>query len=170
MRERRKRGDSGFTLIEIALVVLIIGLIALIVLPRMAGLSGGNLKTAVRHLTGTIQTLRDEAESRQILLRLGFDLSSQQYDVSALSENGEFKTYHTETLNKVQLPPRIRLKDVVTLKQGKVTEGMAYIFFYPAGRAEKATLHFEEGGRPATFQVASLSGKVKWTDGYLEEP
>ena len=170
MRKRKKKGASGFTLIEIALVVLIIGLIALIVLPRMAGLSGGNLKTAVRHLTGTIQTLRDEAESRQKLLRLGFDLSSQQYDVSALSENGEFKPYHTETLNKVQLPARIRLKDVVTLKQGKVTEGMAYIFFYPAGRAEKATLHFEEGGRPATIQVASLSGKVKWTDGYLEEP
>jgi type II secretion system protein H len=169
VKKRKKKGASGFTLIEIVLVVLIIGLIALIVLPRMTGLSGGNLKTTVRHLTGTIQTLRDEAESRQKLLRLGFDLSSQQYDISAMNENGEFKPYHTETLNRVQLPARIRLKDVVTLKQGKVTEGMAYIFFYPAGRTEKATLHFEDGGRPVTFQVASLSGKVKWTDGYLEE-
>ena len=169
MNKTRKGGDSGFTLIEMTLVVLIIGIMALLLLPRLTGLSGGNFKTVTRHLIGTIQTLRDEAESRQKILRLNFNLSSQLYDISVLKENGEFVPYQTESLGKVQLPAQIYLKDVVTLRQGKVTEGTAYLFFYPLGRVEKTYLHFEENGRLVTLKVFSLSGKVKLYDGYFEE-
>ena len=166
---KRKVHCSGFTLIEITVVLLIIGLMALILLPRITGLSGGNLKTVTRHLIGTIQTLRDEAQLRQKILRLNFNLSSQLYDISMLKESGEFVSYQTESLGKVQLPFQTHLKDVVTLRQGKVTEGTAYLFFYPLGRVEKAFLHFEENGRPLTLKVFSLSGKVKLYDGYIEE-
>ncbi|MHB8482734.1 MAG: pilus assembly FimT family protein [Nitrospiria bacterium] len=161
--------SPGFTLIEMTLVVFIIGLMALILLPRLTGLSGGNFKTVTRHLIGTIQTLRDESESRQKILRLNFNLSSQFYDISVLKENGEFVPYQTESLGKVNLPSQIHLKDVVTLRQGKVTEGSAYLFFYPLGRVEMAYLHFEEAGRLVTLKVLSLSGKVQIYDGYLEE-
>ncbi|MBI1821533.1 MAG: prepilin-type N-terminal cleavage/methylation domain-containing protein [Nitrospirae bacterium] len=160
---------AGFTLIEISVVVLIMGLMALILLPRLTGLSGGNLNTVTRHLIGTIQTLKDEAESRQKIFRLNFNLPSQVYDISVLKENGEFVPYQTESLGKVQLPSQIRLKDMVTLRQGKVTDGTAYLFFYPLGRVEKAILHFEENGRLLTLKVMPLSGKVKLYDGYLEE-
>lgn len=151
------------------MVILIVGLIALVLLPRMTGFSGGNAKTVLRHLTGTIQTLRDEAEFRQQILRLNFNISEQRYDVSYLSETGEFVPYHNDSLGEVKFRGNIILKDVVTLRQGKVTEGTAYLFFYPIGRVEKGYLHFEEEGRPITLQIYPLSGKVKWYDSYVEE-
>jgi prepilin-type N-terminal cleavage/methylation domain-containing protein len=160
---------SGFTLIEIVIVILIIGLVALILLPRITGFSGGNGKTVIRHLTGAIQTLRDEAEFRQKIFRLNLNISEQSYDVSFLNENGEFVPFQSDILRKVAFGANIRLKDVVTLRQGKVTEGTAYLFFYPLGRVEKGYFHFEEDGRPITLQVYPLSGKVKWYDGYIEE-
>ncbi|MBI1823863.1 MAG: prepilin-type N-terminal cleavage/methylation domain-containing protein, partial [Nitrospirae bacterium] len=39
--------NRGFTLIEIVIVVLIIGLIALLLLPRIAGISKKKKKTAI---------------------------------------------------------------------------------------------------------------------------
>jgi prepilin-type N-terminal cleavage/methylation domain-containing protein len=163
------RRPDGFTLIEIVIVILIIGLIALILLPRITGYSGGNGKTAIRHLTGAIQTLRDEAEFRQKIFRLNLNISEQRYDVSFLNESGEFVPFQSDILGKAAFGGNIRLKDVVTLRQGKVTEGTAYLFFYPLGRVEKGYFHFEEEGRPITLQVYPLSGKVKWYDGYIEE-
>jgi prepilin-type N-terminal cleavage/methylation domain-containing protein len=167
----KKKGlkNSGFTLIEIVIVVLIIGLLALVLLPRMAGFSGGNSKTAIRHLTGTIQTLRDEAEFQQKIFRLNFNISEQKYDVSLLNENGEFVPYHSDSIGVAEFRGKLLLKDVVTLRQGKVSEGTAYLFFYPLGRVEKGYLHFEDEGRPFTLQIYSISGKVKWYDGYLEQ-
>lgn len=159
----------GFTLIEIVIVVFIIGLIALLLLPRITGISKGNAKTAIRHLTGTIQSLRDEAEIRQRIFRLSFYLSEQRYDASYLDEKGEFVPYHSDSVEKAAWGREIVLKDVVTLRQGKVTEGTASLFFYPQGRVEKGLFHFEDGGRPMTLQVHALSGKVKWIDGYVEE-
>jgi len=160
---------DGFTLIEIIVVILIIGLISLILLPRITGFSGGNGKTVIRHLTGAIQTLRDEAEFRQKIFRLNLNISEQRYDASFLNENGEFVPFQSDTVGKVTLRGNFRLKDVVTLRQGKVTEGTAYLFFYPLGRVEKGYFHFEEAGMPITLQVYPLSGKVKWYDGYIEE-
>jgi prepilin-type N-terminal cleavage/methylation domain-containing protein len=160
---------SGFTLIEIVVVVLIIGLIALLVLPRMTGFSKNNPKTAIRHLTGTIHSLRDESEIRQKIFRLSFYLSEQRYDVSYRSENGEFVPYHSDSVEKGTWSGGLILKDVVTPRQGKVAEGTASLFFYPEGRIDKGFIHFEEDGRPMTLQVHSLSGKVKWIEGYVEE-
>ena len=163
------RNVCGFTLIEMTIVILIIGLTALILLPRVTGYSGGNGKTVIRHLTGAIQTLRDEAEFRQKIFRLNLNISEQRYDASFLNENGEFVPFQSDILGKTAFGGKVLLKDVVTLRQGKVTEGTAYLFFYPLGRVEKGYFHFEEEGRPITLQLFSLSGKVKWYDGYIEE-
>jgi prepilin-type N-terminal cleavage/methylation domain-containing protein len=163
------RAASGFTLIEIVVVVLIIGLIALFVLPRMTGFSKDNGKTAIRHLTGTIHSLRDESEIRQKIFRLTFYLSEQRYDISYLADNGEFVPYHSASVEKGAWGRGMLLKDVVTPRQGKVAEGSASLFFYPQGRVDKGLIHFEEEGHPMTLEVHSLSGKVKWLEGYVEE-
>ena len=168
--DKGRIGESpGFTLIEIIVVVLIIGMIALILLPRMTGLSSGSSGQVIRHLTGTIQTLRDEAEFNQKILRLNFNISEQRYDASIQGEGGDFIPFHSDTVGKSEIGGNLVLKDVETLRQGKVSEGTACLFFFPLGRVEKGYLHFEEAGRPMTLQILSLSGKTKWLEGYVED-
>ena len=154
---------------ETVAVVLIIGLMALILLPRMTGYSSGNLRSVSRHLIGTIQSVRDEAESRQEILVLAVNLKEQSYEVTRMRENGEIVPFEGTGVGKVRLPARVKIRDVVTTRQGKVTEGTAFIHFFPAGRVEKSEFHLEEGGRVLTLSLSTLSGKVKLDEGYIEE-
>lgn len=163
------RDRRGFTLIETVVVVLIIGLLTLVILPRITGYASGDIRSVSRHLIGAIQTLRDEAEARQLLLVLNVNLKEQSYQVSRFNESGEAVSYPEGGVAKVVLPGRVKIRDVVTLRQGKVAEGIAYIHFFPSGRVEKSSFHLEEEGRLSTLSVAPFSGKIRIDDGYIEQ-
>jgi general secretion pathway protein G len=56
MTERRQSGKAGFTLIEILLVVVIIGILAALVGPRLVGRAGDAERTAARSDIATIES------------------------------------------------------------------------------------------------------------------
>ena len=66
MKERNKeirRGDAGFTLIEILLVVVIIGILAAVAVPRLGGRVGQSQIAAARASIGAISTAIDLYET-----------------------------------------------------------------------------------------------------------
>ncbi len=162
--------QRGFTLIELVLVLFILGLVLTAVFPKMISFTGGDFKRTSRHLIRTVQLLMDRAAATNRLYRLHYDLESQQYWATVLESSGEFSKADPILVQRVSLRDPIRLDDVTTLRQGKVTEGRAFTQFYPSGLVERTLLHLSKGeDDTVTLIIEPLTGRIKIKEGYVEE-
>ncbi len=159
---------NGFTFLEIVVVLFIIGLLLLLVYPKIQTLTENGLQSASRHLVGTIQYLYHEAMATHQVRRLSYDLRAGAYQVQAINSFGESAT-PASIGGWVQLPQGVTFQDVVTLRQGKVTEGEAFTQFFPAGLVEKTVIHLTDQNQHVfTLDINPLSGRVKVYEGYIE--
>jgi general secretion pathway protein H len=159
---------NGFTLLEITVVLFVFGLLLLLVYPKIQTLTENGLQTASRHLVGTIQYLYHEAMANRQVRRISYDLQGGAYQVQAINSLGESATA-TSLGGRVKLPRGVAFQDVVTLHQGKVTEGEAFTQFFPAGLVEKTVIHLkDEDQHVITLDINPLSGRVKVYEGYIE--
>jgi prepilin-type N-terminal cleavage/methylation domain-containing protein len=161
MRQR----SAGFTLLEIMVVIIIIGTIMAIAIPKMNDMFETNLKSTIRKLAGAVQFCFNESVIKQTPLRLNFDLVTGEYWLSYLSVNGqtgEFVDTPNEMFDHQKLPSGVFLKDMATPhSQEKRTEGTDFISFFPTGYAEKAVLHLSSrDGRVFTLVVKSMTGRL----------
>ena len=150
------------------LVVIILGVTALLVLPRVSSFGGGDLKWASRRLAGLIQHLALEAAATKQTYRLYYGLESGAYWVAVLKENGEFVEMTDPTTARRALPRDVSFEDVVTFQQGKIDRGEAFTQFFPVG-VETTSIHLKEGeSRRWTLAVNPLTGRVKIYDDYVD--
>jgi hypothetical protein len=68
------------------------------------------------------------------------------------------------------LDPALRIKDIVNLERGKITQGIVSLTFNPEGFVEPATIHFvDKSENFYTFSINPLTGQSQWQEGYSEE-
>ncbi len=154
---------------------MILGTVALIVIPRVSSFSSGDLERESRHLSAVIMHLTQESASKKEVYRLYFDLNSNDYWVSTVEGSGETVTVHeNKTIKRRHLPDGIRFEDIITAREGKVTEGVVFSEFYPIG-IESVIIHLieEEENREIerrhfTLIANPLTGRVKAFDRYVE--
>jgi prepilin-type N-terminal cleavage/methylation domain-containing protein len=168
--------QAGFTLIELVVVLMILGAIALIVIPRVRSFSAGDLERTSRHLSGVILHLTQESASKKEVYRLYFNLDSDDYwvvRVQAIDAENVTLQEH-ETIKRRHLPEGIAFEDIMTARQGTVTEGEVFAEFHPIG-IEAMAIHLievEESGRMDarhfTLVANPLTGRVKAFDRYVE--
>lgn len=162
--------QAGFTLLEVVLVLFIIGVVIAVAFPRFRNIGGGDVKLEARTLIGRIQGLYAEAAFTRRPHRLLLDLDQESY--AAEVEDVATRTYapvERAFMAPVQLPSGIDLKDVITSRGGKRSEGKAEIRFDPMGQAESAEIHLEDrNGNALTLEVNPLTGKVAVQEGYVE--
>src|SRR5271170_1044334 len=84
LRAPASRMNSGFTLLELAVVMFVMGLIMMIALPYINGLKGSELRSEVRRLASRANYLSQEASAQKVMLRLSFDLNNNRYFVTRL--------------------------------------------------------------------------------------
>jgi type II secretion system protein H len=162
--------SKGFTLIELVVVIVVLGIMIALVIPRLGELGEANLKRSARHLTGMVRFLRDDAQAKKTVYRLRFDIQGGRYWAEALTavseKAGEFKRLQSVMVNEGSLSGQTTFKDV---KTGSHPDD-PYILFTPDGWVEKSFIHLRDGdGRDFTLLVKPLTGDTELRGGYVEE-
>ena len=161
---------SGFTLVELAVVIVVLGVMLSLVIPRLGELGEANLKRSARHLTGMIRSLRDESQAKKAVYRLRFDIQGGHYWAEVLTQLSdqaeEFKRVHTEIASEGSLSGQTSFFDV---RAGSHLED-PYIQFTPDGWVEKAFIYLKDGdGKTFTLIVNPLTGATALHEGMVVE-
>jgi len=168
-RPRAPHAQAGFTLLELALVLFIIGIMVVVAYPKFRNLGGGDVKMEARTLIGRIQALYGEATFTRRTYRLVYDLDAQRYWGEVKTGDDAYGPVDRTLMAPVALPAGVSLKDVTTERAGKRDEGKAYTYFLPLGRADYTTIHLAaRDGDELTLFVTPLTGRVTVEDGYKE--
>ena len=161
--------ERGFTMVELAMVLLVIGIAAAIVMPRIGGvLDRQQMRSSINTVRGTVRYLHARAALTKRVYRLTFDLDRQMLSVCYL-DTEDCTPQSSRDLRDYTLPITVRVVDVVSPDGQKTQEGEATTHFLPTGLAEPSTIHFEgSNARQMTVMIEPLAGRIKVFEGYVE--
>ncbi len=161
---------QGFTLIELMIIIVILGVMLSLIIPRLGELGEANLKRSARHLTGMIRFLRDESQAHKTVYRLRFDIQGGRYwaEVMTLTSEKavEFRRLQSELGSEGSLSGQTTFRDVQVASH----PDDPYIQFTPDGWVENAVIHLRDGDeKNFTLLVNPLMGTTELREGYIEE-
>jgi len=160
---------EGFTLIELTIIIVILGVMLSLIIPRLGELGEANLKRSARHLTGMIRFLRDESQAQKNTYRLRFDVQSGRYWAEVETKNdqtSEFIRVQSAMGSEGSLSGQTTFRDV----QAASHPDDPYIEFTPDGWVENAAIHLRNGDeKDFTLLVNPLRGSTELREGYIEE-
>ncbi len=171
----KNRHNDGFTLFELLIVILIMGLFMGLVMVRIDGvLSGGDLREAGRMLIGEITYLRAQAAYTHKECVLKFDLDKNEvYTLEAvpLKERDDWEEKKDTTVrHNLKLPEGVKVKDIVIFPTGKIQDGEADITFYINGCVDRSLIHLRnENDKVFTLELNPLTGSVIIHDTYIDQ-
>lgn len=180
------RCPKAFTLLEILFVVLIMGLLLGITLPRMSGTFGAaKLKTAARDLTGMLRYARNTAVLRELPCEIRFDLDEGLYQLVLMDASGDIyeekrSSHRGRKRNNDGASPMIS-DDVAGVRRlpGKIYFSVIYtaapltddtdrprVIYYPDGSATPATIAIEDHKKRAiSVEVFRTTGMARVSQG-----
>lgn len=139
-RERPDSGRAGFTLVEIAIVMVIMGIIMAIAMPNMQRtLDSYRVKSAAAEVAVAIRYAQQESVTREVRHSVKFDTDYNNYSVERLDGG------HWETLETSSLPLGVRL-DNTTFDDNRLS-------FEPQGRPSGAGAVYLKGGSGQSRRV-----------------
>jgi general secretion pathway protein H len=141
------RASSGFTLLELVLVLLLLGLSSLIVIPNIEkGLQNREVKGSALALAAVARELRSRALHDGIPRQLILNLSQNSYRI--------------EREREVILPPEVKFGEVAG---GEMIDGGARQFlFFPNGSSHGGEIALLGGPRTVRYSIRlePLTGKI----------
>ncbi len=170
-RSSDRTGSSGFTLLELAVVLLILGIAASFLVPRLRDPETVALQSAANRIATTARYLYDEAAYQRLPMRLNLDLDHQTYFVTVLGgdpDDPEFVPVASSLAKPTLLPDAVAFRDVVLPTVGTVTEGLVFAQFSPEGWADPLVVHLRgRSGGEATMAIEPLTGRTRVADRYV---
>ena len=164
----RSTESSGFTLVELAVVVLLLSLFTLLSVPTLNRLASDELGRSARTLSGTIKYLFNEAVLTGREHRLIFDLQHRSYRAQVLAADGSL---HEATGSQQQgvLGQDIRFSDLTLPERGLFRTGTVTTRILPVGWIDETIVHLSDGQkRQMTLRVVPLTGTTDIHEGYRE--
>ncbi len=159
---------AGFTLIELMVVIVLVGLFSALVVPLVTGVGQDGLKLSARRLAGTVKYLYNEAALTGRPHRLVFDLDAGTFGGRRLEVSGELVPL-TGTGRDQDLRGGVRFRDVVVAGQGQSSSGRTFSSIQPVGWIDETVVHLKGGGdRELTLRLLPLTGTTEIYEGYRE--
>ncbi|MHB8829791.1 MAG: pilus assembly FimT family protein [Syntrophales bacterium] len=159
--------NRGYTLIELSVVVLLIGMMLLVAVPRVrdAVLSDG-LKTATRRLVGAARELKNEAIREQVDYLLHLDLAHPGFWVYSADTTPE----KLAEIRKQASPfaEGVKITDIVWPGGEKQTEGDVEIRFHRQGYVDPAVVHLKKDDREFTVVFQPFLNAVTVYEKYVD--
>jgi general secretion pathway protein H len=160
----------GFTLIEIAVVLVIIGMVMMIVIPRLPATDSENLKISARTLASTMRYMQDRAATGRTTYYLRMEPGTDTVKVLEAAADGSEKEPDDTLLRKQPVKAGIIVADVVIPRLGKITEGQVRLDMTAGGLRDFVVIHLRSpDDKFWTVMAFPASGKVKVYEGYQEE-
>jgi prepilin-type N-terminal cleavage/methylation domain-containing protein len=186
----KTRSQSGFTLLEILIVIVIITLLATTVAPRIAGVTRVGVQSSVRRYSGLIRYAYSNAVLTGRVHRVVLDLDNQSWRVE-MADPGMLPTDEQAEKNREEIgkdekeaptpafkkvgkniidkiPSGVQIVQVESWRIGRgvaATKGEVYIYAYPAGFIDESTVVLAQIGKEAVqnyrITTKSLTGRVK---------
>jgi general secretion pathway protein H len=167
---RVSSANAGFTLIELAVVLAIIGMVLVLVLPRLPSPESENLKISARSLASTIRYLQDRAATGRTTYYLRLEPGSDTVRVLEAAADGSEREPADPLLQKRVVKEGIIVADVVIPRLGKISDSQLRLVVGAGGLRDLVTIHLRSpDSRFWTVMAFPSSGKVKVYAGYQEE-
>jgi prepilin-type N-terminal cleavage/methylation domain-containing protein len=160
-------GSSGFTLVELLLVIVIMGVILALAVPSTRDvLTGDNLKKASRQLMGMEKKLRVEAVRDQMDYILCLDLPNSAYWVVASDMTPEKQD---EIKKRPQhLPSGVVILDIVGENNKKQSADEVRIKFGKKNICSPAVIHLAYEENRMTMVINPFLGVTDVYDKYID--
>ncbi len=164
-----RSGSPGFTLLELAVVIFIMGLMLSIAMPYLGGFRQAALRSQARRLAGRATYMFDEASGHKLVLRMIFDLDNNGYTAAKLDPYAVQPVFAADASvsgRPVMMPAAIRIRDVTIEGIGTVSKGSVWWTFYPEGYVDATVVHLDDqSGDVMTLEFSPLTGQVAIVSG-----
>ncbi len=159
---------KGYTLIELMVVIVLLGLMFTIATPRIRdALFRDELKGATRQMVGLITQLRNEAIREHKDYILHFDLESNRFwfDSPSMTEEERARV----AADASPLPGQVYIMDVRISGEGKIMHGEVGIRINKKGYIQQSVIHLgTEDNREFTLLLSPFLRRVEVYDKYIE--
>jgi prepilin-type N-terminal cleavage/methylation domain-containing protein len=166
-RNTVKLGTRGYTLLELIVVIVLLGLIFGLTVPKFReALLTDSLGATTLRFIGLVQDLREQAIRSQEPYKLHIDIRTNKiwsFASSASEEEQEKARKRAYTL-----PPDVKIQDIWSWTGGKLYDE-AVIRFSKKGYVEQSVIHLKsEDDRELSLELYPFLGTIKIHDGYVD--
>jgi general secretion pathway protein H len=150
------------------MVILVMGLVAAITMPRVGMLDRRKMERSINVLRGMTRYLQSRAATTKRIYRLTFDLDKQMVSACYLTPEG-CQIDRNRVTSDYHFPDPIEVLDVVNAVGEKIQEGEAGTHFHPSGLVEPSLIHLQGvNAARVTLMIEPLTGRLKVINGYVD--
>lgn len=185
MRKTHLKSKSGFTLIEILVVLTIIGFMVVIAAQKLRS-PNQDMKKVIRDIATQSRSLHNRAKLQNLTFRLALELNPKEPDQMWTEVSNSKVLFETKKIEKglfddeeekkspfsrekgatragkQEMPRGFDITSVEYARSGeKIENGMAYIHFLPEGLVEETAIHLSAGEKLKwTIAIHPVTGRV----------